>query len=213
MRKDFFSAFLLAGLLGLVGIAQAALVVQPVSVSIEGATSAVRADAMINNSGFSASDMYVAGEDFDAYIAKGTNHSSATNPNFFEGQGLPFNMDFDLGGTFKIESLALWNANGTGALKDFQIFAADNASFTGALDLGTFQATQSLNPAQIFAFSATDASFIRLRGLSNQTTDDRLFIGEIIFDGSPASVPVPATAALMFIGLAVAGYVGRRKQR
>jgi hypothetical protein len=64
----------------------------------------------------------------------------------------------------------------------------------------------------LFAFAPTEASFIRIEGLSNHSgsATERLFIGETIFEGT--LVPEPTTCLLLGSGLAALGFSRERKR-
>jgi hypothetical protein len=118
-------------------------------------------------------------------------------------------LDFDLGNVYSLGSFAFWSQSNTNAINSFTLFSAFDASFSGAVDLGTFSASV-LNPITVQVFSApSTAQFVRLRVNSNHGGNN-VNIGEVAFDVS-AAVPSPGPLALMGLGIAGIGY-WRRKQ-
>ena len=159
--------------------------------------------------------------DFDTYIA--------TNPTHFHGfganvWGAPAGVrsgfiDFNLGGSRTIESMAFWSAvSDPSAIKDFVLLADDSADFVGATTLGTFTASNTLGSgsqtaAQVFQFAATSASYIRMQVLNTQAASSySTVMGEVAFEVVP-SVPEPGMVALVGLGLAGAALSSVRRRR
>ena len=171
---------------------------------------------MINQSGLSTG--FISGvTDFDTYIA-GNPTANCNNcaPQYFGVDGAYSGViDFDLGGIFSVNQLALGNNDARG-ITSFEIFTSDSASFTGAVSVGVFSSTVSgdaqLNrPIEVFDLLDTNAQFVRLEVYSHATSI--LGISELAFDvAPPSSVPVPA--AVWLFGSGLLGLVGlaRRKK-
>lgn len=158
--------------------------------------------------------------DFDGYIASGPTHNGSSFPNVWISAGgiTTGNFDFDLGGTFTVESFAYWGIGG-GAGSDvtgFTLLAADNAAFTGATVLGSF--SPALDPsfsttAKVFTFAPTAAAFVRMQITSNNGGGVAGF-GEAAFEvQSAAAVPEPASLALIALGTGPLAVVVRRFRR
>lgn len=177
-------------------------------------------DLVINQSGLSAGYTSLS-TDFDAYIASNPEHNAngtdkawLSTDSFTSGY-----LDFDLGGTYVVESMALWNIGGgvKPNLKTFELYASDDASFGTSTLLGSYSAQTGLgqttaNPAEIFAFGPTSASFIRMVILTGNGGVNVGF-GEVAFEvSSPPAVPEPASLVLLASGLA-GTLAARRKRR
>lgn len=206
--------------------AHADLILQPVGASTTMGTvnpTSGSLDMTYDQSGLSTP--YISNvTDFDAYIGGNPTHELAVNPSnawtSATDPTYPGVVDFDLGGTFFVESLALWNLGGgfDFNLREFRLLADDNAAFSSPVTLGTFDASPSGSsvaaPVQTFDFASTSASFVRLEILSNQGTiggatgSTNVGFGEVAFNVT--SVPEPSSMALVGVGI---GLVGLRRRR
>ena len=121
----------------------AGLILQPTSVSTDMgvfSTTSTPAIATVNQSGLSAGSGYTSQvTDFDSYIATSPTHlSSGLGIRWASADGTTVgNFDFDLGGTFTIESMALWNwgsffatAQQEQGIKEFNLIVDTNSGFT-----------------------------------------------------------------------------------
>jgi hypothetical protein len=146
-----------------------------------------------NQSGLSAT--YTSGvTDFDSFVADTTHSPSPANDFVFEGSSGV--ITFDLGASYTLDSLALWQ-NFLG-VRGFNLYADTDAD-TGSLgtSLGSFNAVDS-SYASVFKFSATPTQFIQMEITSN-TGSNITVLGEVAF-----AQPVPwETDALPVIGSAL----------
>jgi hypothetical protein len=152
---------------------------------------------------------YVSGvTDFDVYIASDPRHDypAAENAWAAEAADIPIDLDYDLGATYSIDSLALWTSWGGYSTGEFEVFVASDASFAGAVSLGTYNANDTDPPlaAQVIDLPVTDGRFLRLRILST-TAQGAEYVNhsetavEVV---SATPVPEPFVLSLLGIGLA-----------
>ena len=136
--------------------------------------SGVSPTSVIDQSGLSVGYTSLV-TDFDAYISSGVTHEYIGDGNWFSDQlttvPLPLNFDFDLGGLYSIEAIALWGDNQPNSsfngptnqsVKDFELLFADNADFISPFSAGLFSYTNSGNTAEVFGFASTTASHLRM---------------------------------------------------
>jgi len=158
----------------------------------------------INQNGLSAGYTSLV-DDFDTYIASNPTHSVIPAPNndWFSAPGtLTGNFDFDLGGAFTLESFALWDigSNNASNVIGFNLLIADNAAFSGSTLLGSFTANPNTGPLtaslpEVFTFSATSGSFVRMEITSNNGGGQSGF-GEAAFEIQDQTAPEPGSLAL-----------------
>lgn len=208
-----------------------ATMLQPVDViSSIGSTANFEIGKTIDQSGLFDSNglpvTYVSGvTGFTSFVTSVTTADGSTtsvadgsNNGWFSQQAphaITGNIDFDLGGSFAIESFALWNDPQTSALQgidSFKLWADDNGGFTSPLLLGSFNAILTSEPdnyGQIFNFSSIDASHVRLEIVSNHGSLDFTGFSEMAF--GVTVVPVPAAVWLFGSGLLGLVAVARRR--
>ena len=121
-------------------------------------------DNLINQSSLSSN--YVNGvTDFDSYTSTTTANSRASGSNWQSAQGITTGfLSFDLGDTYKIDGIALWNrgGNNTRNIIDFELYADDDADSSNGLGtfLGSFTADPNLgSQAAVFADSFARLQF------------------------------------------------------
>ncbi len=111
-------ALALALLAGPTPAARAGLILQPTAASTDMGSfnTTTVPDNTRNQSGLSTGYTSQV-TDFDTYIASNPTHQSIVSAYRWFSASTTGNFDFDLGGTFTIQSFALWNAGG-GLLTD-----------------------------------------------------------------------------------------------
>lgn len=175
----------------------------------------------INQSGLSSN--FVSGvTDFDTYLAIIPTHSLVAFQNeWFTPSGIhSAQVNYDLGGIYNIDKLALWNeeASGIGA---FNIsVSSDNTNFS-LLSAGLMPFNNPLGfnyLAEVFLFGSASARYVRFDITGCPQADsgfDGCAIGEVAFSanqGEVSSVPVPAALPLMASALGAFG-LGRRRNK
>lgn len=196
-----------------------AFVLQPVSASTNmGSLGGRSPNNVRNQSGLSDSYMSLV-TDFDSYIASDPTHTAfpAPNQDWFSATGTRTgNVDFDLGGNFRIDSLALWDigGNNSSSLRGFDLLADEDATFGSPTLLGHFDANPNTGPitasqAEVFSFAPTDAAWVRMVITSNNGSTQTGF-GELAFRAQfilpPAvGVPEPPSILLMLGALILLG--------
>lgn len=202
--------------------AHAGLMLQPAGISTDmGSFPTFEPVYAIDQSGLSAS--YVSGvTDFDDFVPTTTtdNGGSSFNTWFSASGNTTGQVDFDLGGTFNIGSFAYWaDPQGIGqSINIFTLLADDNASFSSPTTLGTYNASDgpgsgppsqnnANNFGQVFEFTPTSASFVRLQILSNHGSTLTTGISEAAFE---TVVPEPTSLGLLGGALLFGGRRSRR---
>jgi hypothetical protein len=146
--------------------------------------------------------------DFDAYIATNPTHDSSA---FVDNDWIGFRpvgeyVDFDLGGSYTIESMALWNIGGNSGINlvNFRLYADDNPAFSSPTLLLSASANPNTGPttavlSEVFTFAPTTAGWVRMYIDSVVTlgTQEGAF-GEVAFEVVPT--PAAAVGGLVLLG-------------
>jgi hypothetical protein len=163
---------------------------------------------------------YVSGvTGFDSYLALHPTAAPAMgHASWLASAGVQSgNFDLDLGGTYTVSAMALWNLfDDPSAIRQFNILLDDNASFSSPVEFSGFTASNSLGPApdesfaQVFNFEPTVAHFVRLEILNTYPGSFAASFNEVMFGVSP--IPEPETSALLLAGLGLIGFTTRRRK-
>lgn len=213
MLKASLAGALGALALGLPSLAQAAVVIAPVTAVVEiggEAGSDFGISNLFDQSGLT--EGYDSGlTDFDEFLAAEPQHSaSGAGREWFAQSGqLAARITFDLGGLFDLRHLALWNeeAGGVGRLK---IYAMDKL-------IADVSPTDNASGARFYGAERFDFGPVATRYVTFELSDcggtyQGCSLGEVAFGGfaEGASVPEPATWTMMILGVWGAGAMLRR---
>jgi len=172
----------------------------------------------IDQSGLSSG--YTSGvTDFDTYLGGNPSHSFAALGNewFASSAVTTGSVDFDLGGVYSLDRIAIWNEDAAGVSR-LDIYTSLDSLFAVNTFVGTFSLTNNTRNADYLAdvlslAAITGARYVRFDilgaypdegGAANQAS-----LGEVAFSVSP--VPVPA--AVWLFGTALIGLAGFGKRR
>ena len=155
---------------------------------------------------------------FDGYIAANPTDMFGTSSSYqFESTFSTLTIDMYLGGLFRLQSFALWNAgaNFNNNVATFNLLAATNPNFVNAtLLLSNQLADPNTGPGtavlpEVFSFDQTVASYVRLEVLSPVALATVTVINEVAFESLPE--PAPLSAGVMAIA-ALTGLSRWRRQ-
>lgn len=195
------------------GQVRADLIVGAISATTNMGQSFLLSNAL-NQSGLSSN--YTSGvTDFATYTALAT-HDSQPGNDWVSNQ-VSGNVTFNLGSSQNIGKVAIWNFGGLGGsigygILQFTLEASNDSTFSTFTNLGTYNTSvySTLNPAQVFSFSAINAQYFRLTDFTNNGAS-ALGLGEIAF--ATTAVPVPSGILLAGMGVIALGAFARLRRR
>lgn len=134
------------------------------------------------------------------------------------GGAVTGNIDFNLGGTYFIDSFSFWNQNGGGpsafsGIQGVSVLISNNhgSSFLplpgGPTVFARVTGSSNLAP-EIFTFAPVPATDVRFAVQSNYGDIGGAAFAEVAFNSTP--VPEPSAAVILAIGLS--GILGRRNR-
>ena len=205
-------------LIAVAGQAEAGFIVAPVGVTAN--TMGTNTGSILNTfnqTGLSAG--YTSGStDFDTYVASNPTHANLNAFNGWSGLAGPVlgYIDYDLGSSMMLESLALWNQHNTNGITSLTVFVSSNIGFVGATNVGTFNPL-SLNPITVQTF-ATPAvgQYVRLQVNSIGSTGTNVNLAEIAFEQGTTTgtlLPEPTSLAIFGVGAGILGLCGVRRRK
>jgi hypothetical protein len=149
--------------------------------------------------------------DFDAYLATNPTHTlAAANFEWFTPEGvISATVDYDLGGVYNIDRMALWNEESSGLGQLNILVSQDNVNFTTiGSNLSPFDNPFANYPAEVFDIQDSLARYVRLEVSGCPQPDPGSFvgcgIGEIAFSTRENIPPQPEPATILGL-LAVSG--------
>jgi hypothetical protein len=197
--------------------ASAGLMLDPTAVSTNMGTFSGNINNVINQNGQITT--YISGvTDFATYTSSAKATPGIANNLWTSAGGFTTgNVDFTLGGSYAIDSFAVWGLLSTNGdnMGNFTLLASDDASFASTTTLGNFTPTYSAGspiPATVVSFTMTTASYVRMEVTSNNGGPDAGF-NEAAFGFEQSAVPEPSSLLLAGIGIGSAlGYRLRRRK-
>jgi len=160
--------------------------------------------------------------DFDAYLALTPQHTFlADNNEWFSANGeTSATVTYDLGSAIAIDRLALWNEEFSGFGTARVSTSLDNTAYSFLMSINPVDSPSDLNyGAQVFALGALTTRYVRFEVSGCPQPNGNPLpvcgIGEVAFatTGAAATVPEPASATLMVLGLGALGMVLRRRSQ
>ena len=144
---------------------------------------------LFNQSGLSAG--YTSG--VTGFASYNPTHSNSAAGDFFASSpSFPGNLDFDLGSSFLILSVAIWNDSqveavdpSTRGIRDFDVYTDDNSAFSSPTFVGSFTAMGEeveTSAKQTFDLTNSVGQFVRLTINSNHGSTFFIQVGEIAFE-------------------------------
>ena len=204
-------------LIVIAGQAEAGFIVAPVGVTAN--TMGTNTGSILNTfnqTGLSAG--YTSGStDFDTYVASNPTHANLNAFNGWSGLAGPVlgYIDYDLGSSMTLESLALWNQFNTNSITSLTVFVSSNIGFVGATNVGTFNPLGP-NPITVQTF-ATPAvgQYVRLQ-VNAINGGTFVNLAEIAFEQGAvtgALLPEPTSLAIFGVGAGILGLCGVRRRK
>ncbi|MFT4663045.1 MAG: hypothetical protein ACI9AT_002131 [Ulvibacter sp.] len=146
----------------------------------------------------SSLDNTINGAGLDVFPSLSGTHGMTTPNDTYYATLETGSIDFDLGGSYLVDGLALWNANAPGpgatGIQGVLISSStDGVTYTPIADApDTFsQVMGATSPAEQFSFGEVTASYIRFDVLSNYGDPGNLVaFAEVAFSGVPAPLSV-----------------------
>jgi hypothetical protein len=154
-------------------------------------------------------------------VSLGSTHDAVSNNTWLSNNagGASGNLVFNLGQSYVLNQVGIWNYNGTTArgVQDFSIDAStDNISYSSVFGTTTLNQSggTSTEASQLFNLNTTTAQYIRLNYTSNYGDGTFTGLSEVQFDGVAATAVPWETDALPIIGstgLFTLGILTKRK--
>ncbi|MGK7931513.1 MAG: PEP-CTERM sorting domain-containing protein [Microcystaceae cyanobacterium] len=203
----------------LMGQSAYAGVIRQATISTTAGNTSGNSNQIVDQSGLSSN--YISGAtDFDTFVAATTHDGSSFSSTGWLADSVDWTADFDLGASYEIDRLAIWNVDATGSLRGFTLEASTTSDFSSPIALGSFSVNNGTDfpnyPAQTFTFAPTTAQFFRFSNTSNGGSSLGTGLAEVAFgesDGTPPPPTTPEPSTLLgLIGVGLLRVVtGKRK--
>lgn len=151
--------------------------------------------------------------DWNTYFTGNPNHSPSAVNEWWGSQGvLQGSIVFDLGSSYLVDKIAIWNEEYNGIYTFNVLTSNDGISFAsvGSSFYPTDWNNTSSLPydADIFSLTPTMGQYVRLdiTGVRNAVT-----MGEIVFSTSNSTIPEPSSILLLGFGMVGLAGVARKK--
>jgi hypothetical protein len=162
---------------------------------------------MINGSGLGRNPFTSGVTDWDTYFAGNPTHETGGSCAWFsDGTSLTGNLTFDLGGTWFIDKIALWNESWAGVSRFEVWFDDDTDRSNGYVVEGAWPPARAdglvpLYSAEIFDLGGSyEAAYVHLRLTgTDMGWAELISVGEIAVSATHA--PAPPAVFLLFSGL------------
>lgn len=137
-------------------------------------------------------DNTINGAGLDMFPSLTGIHEATTPNNSFYAMNETGSIDFDLGGSYRVDGLTFWNINAPGpgqaGIQEVIISASeDGVTYTpiAGAPASFSQVVTPTSPAEMFTFTEVTASFIRVEILSNYGDPGNLLaLAEVAFAGT-----------------------------
>lgn len=166
-------------------------------------------DKMIDQSGLTTG--FVSGvTDYSTYMSLNPMNVSAYKDNCYSSENNDFGngvvLEFDLGGTYDVEHLLVWNGtvnsgNEDTGIKDTVLYFSENADFSGSTTYSVVidrvvDASVAHGPFVFDIVGGVSARYVRIDASTNYGNPGHYSVSEVAF----GVVPEPATLSLLAIG-------------
>ena len=170
---------------------------------------------MINQSNVTP---FVSGvTDFSAYVAGNPSAGCNNCGGQYFGLSAPGDIDFDLGGSYLVNAIGLFNGSYRG-ITSMDVFTSMVADFSvdtlvGSFAMATIDDPNADVPVSVLDLNDTNARYVRfhINSFSNLDSCNCLGISEVTFEVNGTAVPEPTSLGLT--GAALLGLVYARRRR
>jgi hypothetical protein len=184
--------------------AYASMIIQPAGVWTDGTPAVQPIGNVINQSGLLAG--YNSGVDeFATAITTSLNHWNGNHGFLGDNSSALDNFYFDLGATYQVDGIAIWQQDGSATLKNGRILYSADGSFSSPAELATFSNLPKhpifpgFQQPVVVSFPSTTGRYFAIDVTANYGYGGFTRLNEVAFRG----VPEPAGVVLALVGAAV----------